>query len=132
VFVTPEYLTGEGGVNLMKQLATRVSLAVIDESHCISQWGHDFRPSYRRLDCIRRTLLDIPILAVMATAKIVRYDIQHFSLSFVENKTILIINEWQFEFSNQNSFFCECNTQALYSRNNSSFSRNLQNADNRG
>ncbi len=44
-----------------------VALLVVDEAHCISQWGHDFRPSYRRLAGLRHEL-DIPVLALTATA----------------------------------------------------------------
>jgi ATP-dependent DNA helicase RecQ len=65
VYVAPEGLEGSlrgllGGV--------RVSLLVVDEAHCISEWGHDFRPAYRKLRGLKQELGGIPILALTATA----------------------------------------------------------------
>ena len=65
VYVAPEGLEG----SLRNFLAgTDVSLVVVDEAHCISEWGHDFRPAYRRLRGLKQELGGIPILALTATA----------------------------------------------------------------
>jgi ATP-dependent DNA helicase RecQ len=65
VYVAPEGLEG----NLRNFLAgVRVSLMVVDEAHCISEWGHDFRPAYRRLRGLKQELGGVPILALTATA----------------------------------------------------------------
>ena len=66
LYVSPERLTTE--LFLAKLRAMKVSMLVVDESHCISQWGYDFRPSYLRIAEIRELLPDVPILALTATA----------------------------------------------------------------
>jgi len=65
VYVAPEGLEG----SLRGLIAgAPVSLVVVDEAHCISHWGHDFRPAYRRLQGLKQELGDIPVLALTATA----------------------------------------------------------------
>lgn len=76
LYVSPERLTSD--IFLTKLHRMQVSFITIDESHCISQWGYDFRPSYLAIADIRKQLPDIPILALTATAtpEVVK-DIQH-------------------------------------------------------
>lgn len=68
IFTTPESL-GQLKYFLQKlHKSTEITLVAIDEAHCISSYGHDFRPKYRELGMIKEILPDVPILAVTATA----------------------------------------------------------------
>ncbi len=66
LYIAPERLTIPSFLTFLKGL--KVSLFAIDEAHCISEWGHDFRPEYRQLRLIRESFPDIPIIALTATA----------------------------------------------------------------
>jgi ATP-dependent DNA helicase RecQ len=69
LYVSPERLVGEGGESFVNELTQcRVSFIAIDEAHCISQWGHDFRPDYRQLGRLRSLLPGISLHAYTATA----------------------------------------------------------------
>jgi len=66
LYVSPERLSTEIFIEKIKQ--TKVCMIAVDEAHCISQWGYDFRPSYLRIAEIRTLLPEIPVLALTATA----------------------------------------------------------------
>lgn len=66
LYVAPESLTKEENVEFLR--AAKISFAAIDEAHCISEWGHDFRPEYRRIKAIIEQIGNIPIIALTATA----------------------------------------------------------------
>ncbi len=66
LYVSPERLAS--AIFMEKIVQTVVCMIAVDESHCISQWGYDFRPSYLRIADIRELLPDVPVLALTATA----------------------------------------------------------------
>jgi ATP-dependent DNA helicase RecQ len=69
LYVSPERLVGDGSDNFIMLLAScGVSFVAIDEAHCISQWGHDFRPEYRQLGRLRHLLPGVGLHAYTATA----------------------------------------------------------------
>lgn len=66
LYVAPESLTKEENIQLLKQI--KISFYAIDEAHCISEWGHDFRPEYRKIRSIVEEIGVAPIIALTATA----------------------------------------------------------------
>tara|TARA_B110001450_G_scaffold237530_1_gene243841 strand:+ start:210 stop:2408 length:2199 start_codon:yes stop_codon:yes gene_type:complete len=66
LYVAPESLTKKENIDFLKKIT--ISFFAIDEAHCISEWGHDFRPEYRRLKPIIKSIDDVPIIALTATA----------------------------------------------------------------
>jgi ATP-dependent DNA helicase RecQ len=66
LYVAPESLTKEENVEFLQSI--KISFFAIDEAHCISEWGHDFRPEYRRLRPIIEEIDRVPIIALTATA----------------------------------------------------------------
>ncbi len=76
LYVAPERLLQSNDLFLDFLRSVNVSLFAIDEAHCISSWGHDFRPEYIQLGKLKRYFPDVPIIALTATAdKLVRKDI---------------------------------------------------------
>src|SRR5712691_3686179 len=66
LYVAPERLCGEPALRLLER--GRISLFAIDEAHCVSQWGHDFRPDYLGLSVLRERFGGVPLIALTATA----------------------------------------------------------------
>jgi ATP-dependent DNA helicase RecQ len=66
LYVAPESLNKDENVEFLRNV--KISFVAIDEAHCISEWGHDFRPEYRRLKPIIQQIADVPIMALTATA----------------------------------------------------------------
>ncbi len=75
LYVAPESLTKEDNIEFLKQV--KISFYAVDEAHCISEWGHDFRPEYRRIRPIINEIGTRPVIALTATATPkVQHDIQ--------------------------------------------------------
>ena len=97
LYVAPESLTKEDNVEFLKQ--AKISFYAIDEAHCISEWGHDFRPEYRRIRPIINEIGNAPIIALTATATDkVRTDIK-------KNLGILDADEFKSSFNRPNLYY---------------------------
>ncbi|HLN20459.1 MAG TPA: DNA helicase RecQ [Bacteroidales bacterium] len=97
LYVAPESLTKEENIEFLKNIS--ISFYAIDEAHCISEWGHDFRPEYRRIRPIIDTIGRSPIIALTATATPkVQNDIQ-------KNLGILNADEFKSSFNRPNLYY---------------------------
>ena len=97
LYVAPESLTKEENVEFLKTV--KISFYAVDEAHCISEWGHDFRPEYRRIRPIVNDIGQAPIIALTATATDkVRSDIK-------KNLGILDAKEFKSSFNRPNLYY---------------------------
>lgn len=80
LYISPERAVMDGFLDRLREI--KISLIAVDEAHCISQWGHDFRPEYTQLTALREVFKDVPWIALTATAdKVTRGDIvKHLQL----------------------------------------------------
>ncbi len=98
LYVAPERLLGER--RFIEQLGQiNVSLIAIDEAHCISQWGHDFRPEYLGLGELKRSLPDTPLMALTATAD------QHTKKDILEKLHLENCRVFEHSFNRPNIFY---------------------------
>jgi ATP-dependent DNA helicase RecQ len=97
LYVAPESLTKEENIEFLRNI--KVSFYAVDEAHCISEWGHDFRPEYRRIRPLIDTIGRSPIIALTATATPkVQHDIQ-------KNLGILKANIFKSSFNRPNLYY---------------------------
>lgn len=97
LYVAPESLTKEDNIEFLRKV--EISFYAIDEAHCISEWGHDFRPEYRKIRPIVDTIGRSPIIALTATATPkVQHDIQ-------KNLGILDANVFKSSFNRPNLYY---------------------------
>ena len=97
LYVAPESLTKEENIEFLKQL--KISFYAVDEAHCISEWGHDFRPEYRRIRPIINEIGHAPLIALTATATPkVQHDIQ-------KNLGMLNANVFKSSFNRANLYY---------------------------
>lgn len=68
IYCSPEFIISSDGIQLLHSIRKNICYFAIDEAHCLSLWGHDFRPTYKKLFKLRKKFEEIPIMAVTATA----------------------------------------------------------------
>ena len=102
LYVSPERLTSELFVTKLRHM--RISFLTVDEAHCISQWGYDFRPSYLEIANIRTLLPDIPVLALTATAtpQVVDDICEKLTLHATQNAPHSTFNVFRMSFERKN------------------------------
>lgn len=102
LYVSPERLTSELFVTKLRHM--RISFLTVDEAHCISQWGYDFRPSYLEIANIRTLLPEIPILALTATAtpQVVDDICEKLTLHATQNAPHSTFNVFRMSFERKN------------------------------
>lgn len=66
LYIAPETLKKDETIDFLKSI--KISFVAVDEAHCISEWGHDFRPEYRRIKAMIKEIKDVPVIALTATA----------------------------------------------------------------
>ena len=97
LYVAPESLTKDENIDFLKQV--KISFYAVDEAHCISEWGHDFRPEYRRIRPIIQEIGIAPVIALTATATAkVQHDIQ-------KNLGMLDANVFRSSFNRPNLYY---------------------------
>lgn len=97
LFVAPETLKKDETLDFLRTI--KVSFVAVDEAHCISEWGHDFRPEYRRIKSMVKEIGNVPMIALTATATPkVQYDIQ-------KNLSMLDAKVFQSSFNRTNLYY---------------------------
>lgn len=97
LYVAPETLKKDETIDLLKQV--KISFVAVDEAHCISEWGHDFRPEYRRIKQMVKSIDDVPVMALTATATPkVQQDVQ-------KNLGMMSSNLFKSSFNRSNLFY---------------------------
>ena len=106
LYVAPESLTKEENVDFLRHV--KISFYAVDEAHCISEWGHDFRPEYRRIRPIINEIGKAPVIALTATATPkVKMDIHHSQilLDIQKNLGMMDATEFRSSFNRPNLYY---------------------------